>query len=61
MNDPVVAQKYNYGHWIPIRIKRVIEGMICSYIENGKRIFQDDIEDLEFQRILLTISSSRDG
>lgn len=45
-SDPVLAMDYDKGNWIPIRIERTIGDIICSYIENGKRMmYPDKIEE----------------
>lgn len=45
-SDPILAMDYDKGNWIPIRIERAIGDIICSYIENGKRvIYPDKLEE----------------
>lgn len=47
-SDPVLAMDYGKGNWNPIRIERAAGYIICSYIENGKRvIYPDKLEEFK--------------
>lgn len=52
-SDPVLAMDYDNGNWIPIRVERAAGDIVCSYVENCKRvIYQDKLEEfMAFQRM----------
>lgn len=53
ISDPVLAFDYNGGYWYPVRIEQTLGDMVCSYVENGKRmIYPARIKEFKsFQRM----------
>ncbi len=54
-SDPILAMDYDKGIWIPIRVEWATGDIICSYIENGKRvIYPDKLEEFKLIQHMFT-------
>jgi hypothetical protein len=39
INSPVLSYYYNQGNWFPVEIEQISGTTICSFIENGNRMY----------------------